>query len=264
MRSDDLQSAWRAIRLLQRLSLVMLLLACWEPLLVQAADEFRQTGTLAAPEAVQAAAADKQYVYAVANTTIAKYDRHSGRRVAESNGAALHLNSAAIHQGKLYCAHSNYPLKPEISQIKLLDPGTMELTTFKDFGDHGGSLTWVVWREDHWWCNFAYYGDENARTTLVQFNPQWREIARWTYPQAVIEELGSYSFSGGIWRGDRLLVTGHDAPLIFRLRLPERGTVLELVDTVPVPFQGQGFAPDPLTDGLVGIRRAERLVVFAE
>ena len=75
---------------------------------------WRQTGTLAAPEVVQAAAADDDFVYAVANTLVAKYDRKTGKRVAVSEGQAKHLNSGFFWKRRLYCAHSNYPQKPEI------------------------------------------------------------------------------------------------------------------------------------------------------
>ncbi len=61
-----------------------------------------------APEASQAAAADADFVYAIANDRIGKYERTTGRRVGMSNGDAHHLNSGFFWQGRLYCAHSNY------------------------------------------------------------------------------------------------------------------------------------------------------------
>ncbi len=225
--------------------------------------DWKASRTLAAPEAHQAAAADEKFIYAITNTLVAKYDRESGQRLAVSKGEARHLNSCFFWDGKLFCAHSNYPATPEQSEIKVLDPESMELTTFKDFGNFGGSLTWAVQHDNHWWCNFAHYGDKNDQTFLVQFGEQWEEQARWTYPQAVISELGRNSLSGGIWRSDELLVTGHDDPVVFRLRLPKQGRVLELIGKQAVPFTGQGFADDPTTGGLVGIHRAKRQVVFA-
>ena len=39
---------------------------------------------------------------------------------------AKHLNSGFFHDGKLYCAHSNYPKLPESSQLMVLDPDTMK------------------------------------------------------------------------------------------------------------------------------------------
>ena len=69
----------------------------------------------AAPEAIQAAAADEQFVYAVASREIAKYDRVTGKKIAISTGDAKHLNSGFLWQGKLLCAHSNYPQLPERS-----------------------------------------------------------------------------------------------------------------------------------------------------
>ena len=229
-----------------------------------AASAWRTSATLAAPEAIQAAAADQSHVYAIANREIAKYDRQTGQRVAVSTGPAQHLNSGFFWRGRLYAAHSNYPRVPEKSEIKVLDPATMRLETFKDFGNFGGSLTWAVREGEHWWCNFARYGAKNAETFLVRFDDEWRELSRWTYPPEVIRELGANSLSGGLWRDGTLLVTGHDDPVLFRLALPEEGSVLRLVDRQRVPFTGQGFAVDPKTGGLVGISRAKRLVVFAE
>ena len=76
----------------------------------------------------------------------------------------------------------------------------MRLATWKDFGEFGGSLTWVVRDGDFWWCNFAHYGDQQRRTFLVKFDDQWRERGRWTYPAGLIARLGRYSLSGGVWR----------------------------------------------------------------
>jgi hypothetical protein len=224
---------------------------------------WNQTGVLSAPEAHQATAADEKFVYAITNSQIAKYDRETGQKLATSTGPAQHLNSGYLWQGKLLCAHSNYPRTPEKSEIMVLDVDTMKLSTFKDFGNHGGSLTWVIRLNDHWWCNFAKYGDDNAKTFLVKFDDGWNEKGRWTYPPEVLAKLGRYSLSGGIWHDGHLLVTGHDDPIVFRLRLPAKGTVLEYVETQRIPFTGQGFAHDPKTGGLVGIHRGKRQVVFA-
>ena len=224
---------------------------------------WKATATIDAAEANQAAAADERFVFAITNSKIAKYDRRTGERVAESTGEAKHLNSGFFWEGKLYCAHSNYPATPEHSEIKVLDPESMRLTTFKDFGNYGGSLTWAVRREGAWWCNFARYGGNNAETFLVRFEDDWRESARWIYPAEVIKQLGRYSLSGGVWQGDMLLATGHDDRLLFRLKLPEEGSVLELIDQQAAPFTGQGIAADPATGGLVGIDRGKKRIVFA-
>ena len=251
-----------------RLVLVVVLLVESLPGRLAAADGdaehvWKAVSRTAASEAHQAAAADERHLYAISNSRVAKYDRRSGRRIALSTGDAQHLNSGFLWEGRLYCAHSNYPRTPEQSQIKVLDPETMRLSTLKDFGSYGGSLTWAVQHAGHWWCNFARYGDDNAETFLVRFDENWHETGRWTYPGEVIRELGRYSLSGGVWRGDSLLVTGHDDPVLFRLRVAETGGVLELVDRQRVPFTGQGIAHDPRTGGLVGIDRAQREVVVA-
>jgi hypothetical protein len=156
-----------------------------------------QTATLPAKEANQAAAADERFVYAIASAVVGKYDRATGERLAVSTGAAHHLNSGFLWEGRLYSAHSNYPAKPERSEIMVLDPAAMVITSFKDFGESHGSLTWAVREGGHWWCNFAFYGADKAKTVLVKFDDAWRELGKWTYPQPVLADLGNYSISGG-------------------------------------------------------------------
>jgi hypothetical protein len=217
-----------------------------------------------APEATQAAAADEHFLYAVSSTTIAKYDRLTFQRVAESAPKAHHLNSAYFHEGRLYCAHSNYPELPEKSELMSLDVATMHLSLAHDFGNYGGSLTWAVRHDGHWWANFARYDQNVAETFLAEFDNQWHELRRFTYPRELLSQLGAkYSLSGGLFRGDVLLVSGHNDPIIFRLRVPRNGAIMEMVDAQVVPFYGQGFAVDPVTKGLIGVIRRDHHIVLA-
>lgn len=231
---------------------------------VACAETVVATGSLLAPEANQAAIADGRFVYAVDNTVIAKYERSTGRKVAVSTSDAKHLNSAAWWEDRIICAHSNFPRKPEQSEVRVLDPETMALTVLHRFSENHGSLTWVVREGDAWWCTFAHYGADNPKTKLVKFDRGWRKLGAWTYPPEVVARLGKMSISGGLWRDGVLLATGHDAREIYRLRVPAEGGVLELIDTVKSPFPGQGIALDRQTGGLVGIDRKQRAVIFAE
>jgi len=225
--------------------------------------QWKSARVIKAPEAFQAAAADAKWVFAISSRVVGKYDRTTGKRVAASHGEASHLNSGFLWKGQLLCAHSNYPSKPEKSSIKSLDIRSMRLKTWKDLGDPGGSLTWVLRHDKRWWCNFAHYGSENSKTFLVEYDDQWKEQRRFSYPPVVVSKLGKYSLSGGIWYGNSLLVTGHDDPVVFQLRLPKRGTELVYKGTHQVPFSGQGFARDPKTSHLVGIVRSRREIHFA-
>lgn len=225
--------------------------------------EWETTRTLPAPEAMQAAAAEGDFVYAISSKQVAKYNRATGMRLAVSRGEAQHLNSGFVWEGKLYCAHSNYPAQPERSEIKVLDPATMELTTWHDFDNYGGSLTWCVRRDGDWWCNFARYGEVNRETFLVRFADGWRETGRWTYPESVVSQLGRHSLSGGLFVGDHLLVTGHDDPVLFRLQVPQEPGELIDLGRERAPFTGQGIASDSTREGLVGINRARKEVLFA-
>lgn len=230
----------------------------------EATSAWRETATLPAEEAHQAAAADQRHVYAIGSRTIGKYDRKTGKRVAISSGNATHLNSGFFWQGKLYCAHSNYPQQPERSEILVLDPASMKLTELHHFAGQEGSLTWAVRHDGAWWCCFAFYDRDNGKSYLARFDDDWREQARWTWPAKLVAKLGRHSISGGVWHRDQLLVTDHDNFVLYRLAVPRQGRVLELVDIQPAPFAGQGIAHDLVTGGLIGIVRKKKLVIFAE
>lgn len=223
-----------------------------------------ETRSVPAKHATQAAAADDKVFYAVSNGTVAVHDRATGRLLRESEGPAEHLNSAFVWKGKVYCAHSNYPNKPDTSDIRVYDPATNKLTVFHDFKDPPGSLVWNVHDGRHWWCCFAHYKDDNARTVLIRYADGFKEERRWTFPKAVVADWDGMSASGGVWDGDTLLVSHYHWKVLYRLRVPKDGKELELVEAVACPFPGQGIAADPATGGLVGIDRTRRAVVFAE
>jgi|GEM_PF-949714 len=233
------------------------------------ADGWKQVRAVPAPEAVQAAAAWGDSLYAITGDRVARYDRASGRRLSVSTGEAHHLNSGFFRDGKLYCAHSNFPKKPERSQIMRLDPENMRLESFHDFGESDGSLTWAVRSGGRWWCSFAFYGKANTNSYLACYGDDWTEQRRWRYPPELIPRLRGASVSGGVWDGDTLLVSGHDACELYRLRLgasaalPATGTLV-YVEALPAPFTGQGFAVDPATGGLVGIDRKRKEILLAE
>ncbi|WP_367872290.1 endonuclease [Luteolibacter sp. Populi] len=229
-----------------------------------AGEAYIEKSIVASPHATQAAAADGQFVYAVSSTAIAKLDRDTGKEIAVSTGKASHLNSALILDGKIYSAHSNFPLKPEQGEIRVLDPETMKLELFHRFEEPPGSVTWILKREGSWWCHFAGYGTEKEKSRLLRFDAEWQETGRWDYPADLVKDWGAMSLSGAVWQGDALLATGHDKKLIYRLKLPEQGGTMQWLGSIPSPFSGQGIAADPKTGGLVGIDRKRKAVVFAE
>ena len=246
-----------------RLPLISCLFVIGQVTLFASNPKLKSVQRFHAPQANQAAAADTKFFYAIGSRGITKYDRNTGEVVAKSSGKAKHLNSGYFHQGKLLCAHSNFPTLPEQSEVLSLDPKTMRLTVYRDLGNPGGSLTWVVQKKGSWWCNFAKYGKKNAETFVIKYDNHWKEIARYTYPQKLINQLGKYSISGGIWVGEELWVTGHDDPFLFRLSLPKKGSEFFYLGKTKVPFTGQGFATDPETGGLVGINRANKEIIFS-
>jgi outer membrane protein assembly factor BamB len=229
--------------------------------------------TWAAPEATQGVAVDGAHVYAIGNSTIAKYDRRTGRKLAQWTGDPErfpHLNSCEVAGGELLCAASNYPHTPMESRIEVFDAERMQHLRTIDLGRQGGSLTWVTRKDGAWWAGFANYdgrggepGRDHRATKLVKFGPGWRAQATWSFPAAVLDRMKPYSASGGTWGRDGLLyVTGHDRPEIYVLQAPPGGGELRLVATLPAPMGGQAIAFDPGAPRvLFGVRRATREVV---
>lgn len=237
---------------------------------------------LSAPEAHQAVAVDSNYVYAITNRAIGKYDKETGEQVdrwaGAEDGPIIHLNSGIVRNDTLYSAHSNYPGVPMTSSIEMWDVTTMTHVGSHSFGIYQGSATWIDWHAGDWWVAFAHYGaGEDGEgpsggvpgkgsewTTLVRFSPDWQRRAAWTFPAAVIDRMQPYSTSGGAWGPDgRLYVTGHDRTEIYVLTMPAAGSTLQLEATLPFPGEGQGIAWDPSeADVLYGIRRdADEIVV---
>ncbi|MCO6047309.1 hypothetical protein NG895_25695 [Aeoliella sp. ICT_H6.2] len=229
-----------------------------------------------APEAVQAVAVDDKAFYAIANSAIGKYDKQSGEKLeswqASDEAPVKHLNSGVVVDGKLYCAHSNFPKHPNTSSVEIFDAETLEHVGNHSFGIYEGSLTVVDWHDNAWWCVFAHYSKKvnndprslpHIYTSLVKFDRQWRRLAGWVFPQQVLDRFAPHSCSGGGWGDDGMLYcTGHDRGEIYQLQLPAAGSELRLLKTFKLPITGQGISLDHQESGVVyGIDRPNRQVM---
>jgi len=244
------------------------------PLSAQEPTRFEEVRRFSAPEAVQGVAVDEQYVYAIANRSIGKYEKGTGSRVGgwegPSDGPIIHLDSGVVIDGLLYCAHSNYPGVPMLSSIEIFDPETMTHVGSRSLGILEGSATWVDRWNGHWWvalANYAGAGGVPGRgpewTTLVELDDSWRRVAAFVYPPDVVERFDVMSNSGGTWGTDgKLYITGHDEPAVFVLSLPSAGSVLRLEEELPITAEGQGIAWDRGEPGVMySIVRSDRNVV---
>jgi hypothetical protein len=226
-----------------------------------------------APEATQGVAVDARHFYAVANSRIAKYDKATGRKLAEWVGDRArfpHINSCEIIGRELVCANSNFPETPMTSSVEVFDPSKMVHLRTISLGQQVGSLTWVDRKDGVWWAAFANYdekGGEPGRghryTQLVQFDDQWRRLQGWSFPLSVTERFRPMSSSGGGFGPDgRLYVTGHDHPELYVLELPKGGSKLDHVATIAAAIEGQAVTFDRSEPGvLYGISRPNREVV---
>jgi hypothetical protein len=224
------------------------------------------------PEANQGVGVDERHFYAVDNRTIAKYDKTTGELVAKwqgsSDGPIVHLDSAMLMDGKLYAAHSNYPGWPMTSSVEIFDAATLQHVGTHSFGIRWGSLTWMDWHDGHWWMTFANYDQRiapeqtpyghTANTIVMKLTGGFEPVQSWTLPNEVLGRFGDMSNSGGSWGPDGFLyLTGHDRAEVYRMRLPDAGSVLELVEIVPLGIRGQGVAWDRSRPGVIyGIVRA--------
>jgi hypothetical protein len=229
--------------------------------------------SLDAVEARQGVASDGTHAYAIDNSRIGKYDLKTGQRIAVWEGEPAlfpHMNACTLADRKLLCAASNYPKVPMTSAIEIFDPVAMKHLSTISLGMGIGSLTWVSRKDGVWWAGFANYsgrggepGRDNRYTAIVKFDDQWRRIGGFSLPDTVLERMAPMSTSGGAWGDDGLLyVTGHDRPELYALRPPKAGSVLELVATIPIPFEGQAIDWDPKAKRLLwGISRKDRKAI---
>lgn len=230
-----------------------------------------------APEAFQAVAVDHDHFYAIANSTIGKYRRNDGQKItfwkADKQHPLTHLNSGVVRDGKLYCAHSNYPHVPESSSVEIWDADTLKHLGNHSFGIYEGSLTWIDWHDDSWWAVFAHYSKpqkdnphqkDHRWTSLVRFDSQWRRQAGWVFPKELLDRFAPSSCSGGYWGPDgRLYCTGHDLGELYQVELPKAGSTLMLTAIYKLPITGQGVAWDAHNREVWGIDRPQRQVVVS-
>ena len=216
-------------------------------------------GSYVIPEVNQGIGVDAEHFYAIDNTTIAKYTKDTQERVAlkdyEDIGA-IHFDSAAVVDGKIYVAHSNYPVWPMTSSLEIFDAATLDHLESHSFGIQIGSFTWVDQAPDgSWWGGFANYNrvfdkspiayGNKYNTQVVKFDADWQVEQAYVIPDIVVEKFDDMSNSGGSWGPDgHLYLSGHDPAEAYVMEIPEMGSTLKWIGTVPLDIAGQGIAWD--------------------
>ncbi len=231
-----------------------------------------------AVEAHQGVAVDATHFYAITNRAIGKYEKLTGKRVANwvatKERPLIHLNGGTVVGNRLYCAHSNSPNKPATSSLEIWDTKTLKHIGTRSFGIYDGSLTWIERHDNAWWAVFAHYTSDFKKgttqtdtrwTSLVKFNDDWQRQQAWVFPPEVIARFEPTSNSGGSWGPDGLVYcTGHDRPELYALKLPKAGSTLILVKTVPIENTGQEISWDRSQPGTIfAIDRKRKQVVVS-
>ena len=229
-----------------------------------------------AAEATQAVAVDGAFFYAIGSAAVGKYELATGERAAEwheaPGGRVRHLNSGVVIGGELYCAHSNYPQTPMASSVEVFDTDTLTHRRSVPLPGGFGSATWLAQRDGDWWVTFAHYAGKGGEpgkgpeaTRLVHFDAAWRQKGAYSFPREVVARWDGMSSSGGVWIGDRRLVTtGHHAPELYILDLPAAGSELRLHRTLRVESEGQGIDYDPRSGLLYSIQRRTQEVLASK
>ena len=258
---------------------LMLPLCAWaesapqpSPAVVQRYTEIRR---YSAPEARQGVCADATHFWAVNNSALARYRRADGVREAswecEEGKPLTHLNAAFLFEGRLYCAHSNYPGVPNVSSVEIFDARTLKHVGSHSFGHGYGSLTWIDRRDGAWFACFVFYAEKGAEpnrdpswSELIKFDGDWRRFSAWVFPPDLLQRFDRYSCSGGAFGPDgRIYVTGHDATELYALELPAAGSTLRWVETIPISAEGQAFGWDPAERGVLWtiLKRTREVIV---
>jgi hypothetical protein len=220
--------------------------------------EARLLRTYDAFDANQGVAVDRSHLYAVDNTSITKHVRETGAPLLQFAGAdggpLVHMDSGAVHSGRLYAAHSNYNESPMESSVEVFDARTMEHVESHSFGTDRGSLTWIDRHDGSWWAAFANYDrvfdgevyGETDKTQVVEMNDRFQVVAGYTIPAEILDRFRPMSNSGGSWGPDgRLWITGHDLDEAYVMEPPRAGSELRWIATVRLPgVEGQGITWD--------------------
>ncbi len=222
----------------------------------------------------QAVATDENYFYVINNSSIQKYRKSNGKKVADwydRDSVLHHMNSGIILSGKLYACNSNYPGSPMASSVEIFDPVTLKHIGNHSFGILNGSATWLDRKGEYWYVAFGHYtgrgsedGKDNSWSRLVKFDSAWRQVESWIYPSALLKEFGTRTNSGGVILDNGLILcTGHDNYRIYVLRFPDKGFTLQWIGTIPVGSYGQGIAYEKTTEGefIYGIIKKEKKVI---
>ena len=234
---------------------------------------FVRKNSFHAVEAKQAVAVSKNYIFVIDNKRIGQYDKFSYKRVntwiAEEGNPIKHLNSGVVYNGKLYCAHSNYPDIPMTGSIEIWDVKNLQHIGTHSFGINWGSCTWIDRLNNNWYAGFVHYnkwkmldGKGTEWSVIVKFNSNWEFLESWTFPDTVIKCFGEMSNSGASFGKDGLLYcTGHDAKEMYVLKFPEFGSTMQLVKIIGLDNPGQGIAWDRnISNDLFCIDRNKRTV----
>jgi hypothetical protein len=208
-----------------------------------------------AAEATQGVAAGIAHFFAVANSTIGKYEIRSGQLIERwagaPNGPIRHMNSCLIDGGRIWCANSNYPETPMGSSIEVFDPIAMEHVSTYSLGMRDeGSLTWFDRYRTGWIAAFSHYDNnggvpfkDHSYSSVVTFDREWRRTGGWLLPQSALARMAPYASSGGAIGPDGwLYLLGHDRPELYVVGRPSMGPVLTHIATIAIEAEGQAFS----------------------
>lgn len=230
---------------------------------------FHELQRYPAKTAHQGVAVDANSIFSISSREISRHQKSDGKLLDTWKGPKdshiRHLNSGVVIQGKLFCAHSNWPQKLLKNTVEVFDAKNLKHLETLKFPGTPGAINWIDRRQGKWWIAFAFYGElENVRKTyLARYDDDWNLEKKWTFPDSVLKRFLPYSNSGGAWGPNGLIyTTGHDRRELYVMRVSDSDSVLEHVETLTAPIAGQGIAWDASDIGtLYGIHRQQKQVI---
>ena len=149
---------------------------------------------------------DGKYIYIIFSHGITKIKNN---KIIKQIFGYQHLNSCFIINNKLYCTHNpKYSNSIEIFDLDLNLIQSIKIKT-------KGSLTWISYNNGWWGC-LAYYGKYVNKTRIIKFI-NWKITQKYKIDPKILNKIKPYSLSGGTWYKNKLYLSGHDKPEIYKL-----------------------------------------------
>jgi len=172
-------------------------------------------------ESLHAVALDHTHFYAIANNTVGKYSRKTGKRVKHVKLPFKHLGCGKIVNGDLLIVN-NASHRPAVIWLDSLD---LNIVDILEPDNVKGPITLLDWHNTEWWIGTG--------RDVFAFDPDWKLIGYWKLPKECKNN------TGGSWLRGYLAIK-NDKDITF-YKLPRDAVDCKTVGKSPINFDGIGI-----------------------